>query len=129
MPVHPDCAAGGAVHGPHLLSGGKPGSEKRCDGLARLNVRDFPVKYRIEMILAYPVIAKMTLRELYKGGPEDRDVAFQRILDARNLRRTHELYLEAAAESCGCRWEPFGDGAHGYWVYCVRHIYEGGPTR
>jgi len=101
MPVHPDCAAGGAVHGPHLLSGGKPGDTKRCDGLARLNVRDFPVKYRIEMILAYPTIAGLTLRELYKGTEADRDEAFQRVLDARNLRRTHELYLEAAAESCG----------------------------
>ena len=82
------------------------------------------------MILAYPVIAKMTLQQLYKGTAEDRDIAFQRILDNRNLRRTHELYLEAAVDApCACKWVPLGDGSTGYWVYCSRHIFEGGPTR
>lgn len=59
----------------------------------RLYVDDFPVSYRRKMILAYPVIAGMTQEQEWWATPAEKGAAFQRILDARNLRRTHELYL------------------------------------
>ena len=58
----------------------------------------FPPDYRAKMIAAYPVIAHMSADEAWFSTAEERDEAFQRILDARNLRRTHELFLEASHE-------------------------------
>ena len=54
---------------------------------------DFPATYKARMIAAYPVIAGMTPDEAYYADAAERDAAFQRILDARNLQRTHELFL------------------------------------
>ena len=56
----------------------------------------FPPDYRARMIAAYPVIAQMTKDEAYFASAEERDEAFARILAARNLRRTHELFLAGA---------------------------------
>lgn len=54
----------------------------------------FPAEYKSQMVKAYPVIAQMTAAEAWLATAEEREAAFQRVLDARNLRRTHELYLE-----------------------------------
>lgn len=62
----------------------------------RLDSDLFPGSYKAQMIAAYPVIADMTADEAYWATPAEREAAFGRILAARNLRRTHELFL------CGC---------------------------
>lgn len=61
---------------------------------APLNADDFPADYQLRMIQAYPVIARMDADELMFGTPDEHREAFLRILAARNLRRTHDLYLE-----------------------------------
>jgi hypothetical protein len=57
-------------------------------------VSDFPTDYKLLMIRAYPTIAQMDADEEYFATAEERDEAFGRILANRNLRRTHEMYLE-----------------------------------
>lgn len=59
-----------------------------------LTVDRFPIGYKVQMLTAYPVIAGMTLREAFFATPDEMDVAFGRVLAARNLRRTHEMYLQ-----------------------------------
>lgn len=54
----------------------------------------FPISYRDSMVRAYPVIAGINRDEYYYATPADKDAAFQRVLNNRNLRRTHEMYLE-----------------------------------
>jgi hypothetical protein len=56
---------------------------------------DFDGTYQLRMIMAYPVISDMSRDELMFATPEEKRAAFERILKARNLRRTHELYLES----------------------------------
>lgn len=56
---------------------------------------DFDATYQLRMIMAYPVIAQMDADELMFGTPEEKREAFQRILNNRNLARTHQLYLDA----------------------------------
>ena len=55
----------------------------------------FDYDYQLRMIMAYPVISDMSADELMLATPAEKREAFERILAARNLRRTHELYLEA----------------------------------
>ncbi|WP_123925560.1 hypothetical protein [Gordonia oryzae] len=59
-----------------------------------LAVEQFPVEYRETMIIAYPVIAQMSRNEFYFASSRARDEAFARVLAAKNLRRTHEMFLE-----------------------------------
>ena len=59
---------------------------------------DFDGTYQLRMIMAYPVIADMSRDELMFATPDEKGAAFGRILAAKNLRRTHELYLEARPE-------------------------------
>lgn len=59
-----------------------------------MNVSDFPAEYKLRMIRAYPTIAQMDADEEYFATPEERDEAFGRILRSKNLRRTHEMFLE-----------------------------------
>lgn len=61
----------------------------------RMTADMFPTDYRDKMIRAYPVIADMTRDDYYVADGWQRDVAFERILGSRNLRRTHEMFLEA----------------------------------
>ena len=99
MSAHPDCLQGASPHEPHDLSSGnatKAGT--RCEGTERLDVDRFPIDYRRRMIRAYPGIARMTSEEEWQATARQRNEAFQRILDNRNLRRTHELYLEVREE-------------------------------
>ncbi|MCF3939938.1 hypothetical protein [Gordonia tangerina] len=58
-----------------------------------LNPADFPVDYKARMVAAYPVIAEMSADEAWLATPTERDEAFRRVLNAKNLRRTHELFL------------------------------------
>jgi hypothetical protein len=55
---------------------------------------DFPPEYKARMVQAYPVIAGLSRDEAWSATPEERETAFVRVLNARNLRRTHELFLE-----------------------------------
>lgn len=64
-----------------------------------LTVERFPVEYRETMIIAYPTIARMSRDEFYYASSSDRDEAFARVLAAKNLRRTHEMFLEDLEES------------------------------
>lgn len=59
-----------------------------------MEVEQFPEWYRARMIEAYPVIASLSRDEAYYSTGEERDEAFRRILDARWLRRTHEMFLD-----------------------------------
>jgi hypothetical protein len=58
-----------------------------------LSADDFDGAYQLRMITAYPVISGMGRDELMFATPDEKRAAFERILAARNLRRTHELYL------------------------------------
>lgn len=58
-----------------------------------MRVEDFPVSYREAMITSYPVIARMDADERYFATADERDEAFGRVLAAKNLRRTHEMFL------------------------------------
>lgn len=49
-----------------------------------LEVEQFPVEYRENMIIAYPVIARMSRNEFYYASSSDRDEAFARVLAAKN---------------------------------------------
>jgi hypothetical protein len=56
---------------------------------------DFEPTYQVKMIRAYPVISGMSGDvQMITASPEEWRAAFQRILDNRNLARTHQLYLE-----------------------------------
>lgn len=61
--------------------------------MSELNVEGFPLDYRLRMIRAYPVIAQMSADEEYFATPAERDEAFGRVLRAKNLQRTHEMFL------------------------------------
>lgn len=61
--------------------------------LVPLDADDFPASYKFRMLASYPVIAGMTPDEAWAAGQEEREVAFGRILRARNLHRTHVLFL------------------------------------
>lgn len=63
--------------------------------LPHLWADDFPVSYQRRMILAYPQIAGLTNDEAWLARPEAKLAAFDRILAASNLRRTHEQFLES----------------------------------
>lgn len=77
----------------------------------------FPTEYKARMIAAYPVIAGMTAAEAYLSTLEEREVAFGRILDSRQLRRTHELFL------CECPPCP-GRGNDGHGLsHCAECCY------
>jgi len=54
---------------------------------------DFDGTYQLRMIMAYPVISDMSRDELMFADPDEKRAAFERILAAKNLRRTHEMYL------------------------------------
>lgn len=62
--------------------------------MADLTPDMFPTDYRDSMICAYPTIAGIDRDGYYYATPAEKDAAFQRVLDNRNLRRTHEMYLE-----------------------------------
>lgn len=61
--------------------------------LPHLWAEDFPVSYQRRMILAYPQIAGMDNDEAWLARPEEKREAFDRILAAKNLHRTHEMFL------------------------------------
>jgi hypothetical protein len=63
-----------------------------------MSPEDFDGGYQLRMITAYPVIADMTRDELMFATPDEKRAAFERILTAKNLRRTHELYLSYALD-------------------------------
>lgn len=63
--------------------------------LIPLEPSQFPSAYKARMIQAYPVIAGMGADQFFHATAGERETAFIRILSARNLRRTHELYLES----------------------------------
>jgi hypothetical protein len=62
---------------------------------APFKVRHFTVEYRMKMITAYPTISGMTTAEMYGATGSQLDEAFLRVLDCRNLARTHRLWLES----------------------------------
>lgn len=64
-------------------------------GAADLNADDFDSTYQLRMVMAYPVIGGLNRDGLMLATPDVKRAAFERILKARNLRRTHELYLES----------------------------------
>ncbi|ROZ88986.1 hypothetical protein [Gordonia sp. OPL2] len=55
---------------------------------------DFPPKYKADMVAAYPDIAAMTADEAWFATPAEREEAFARVLAAKNLRRTHQQFLD-----------------------------------
>ena len=59
-----------------------------------MNPADFPLDYKLRMIRAYPTIAQIEADEEWFATPEEREEAFARILRSKNLRRTHESFLE-----------------------------------
>lgn len=61
--------------------------------LPHLWAEDFPVSYQRRMILAYPQIARMDNDEAWLASRDEKREAFDRILAAKNLRRTHEMFL------------------------------------
>lgn len=85
-----------------------------------MRANDFDGEYKTKMIQAYPVIAEMTADEFFYSMPNERDAAFERILNARNLRVTHEQYLAdkasaACAPTCSlCQRERTLDDAYDY---------------
>lgn len=58
-----------------------------------MKIEDFTGAYKAKMIMAYPVIAGMTAEEFYWASVAEREAAFRRVLDARNLRDVHKAYL------------------------------------
>lgn len=58
------------------------------------NPADFPADYKAKMIAAYPVIAELTADEAWLAHPAQREEAFERVLAAKNLRSTHEQFLD-----------------------------------
>lgn len=59
-----------------------------------MNVSDFPRSYRFRMVKAYPIISGVP--DAYAATHDEIDEGFRYVLEARNLRRTHELYLGGA---------------------------------
>ncbi len=57
----------------------------------------FDVGYRFRMVQAYPVISGVP--NVYEADRDQLAAGFARCLAARNLRRTHELYLDREAAS------------------------------
>jgi hypothetical protein len=55
------------------------------------NPDDFTRQYRWEMISAYSVISGVP--DIHEASEDERAEGFRRILAARNLRSTHELWL------------------------------------
>lgn len=53
----------------------------------------FPCSLRARMIHAYPVIARLSRDEAYLATVEEKDEAFARLLAAKNLRPTFEMWL------------------------------------
>jgi hypothetical protein len=66
----------------------------RSVGVVVMESGDFPPEYKARMVAAYPVIAGLSHDEAWLASPEEREEAFERVLNARNLRRTHELFLQ-----------------------------------
>lgn len=66
----------------------------RQEDQVELRVEYFRTEYREKMLAAYPTIAGLTAYRRYYADGEERDRAFARILAAKHLRRTHEMYLE-----------------------------------
>ena len=62
-----------------------------------LSADDFDATYQLRMVMAYPVIGGLGRDGLMLATPDVKRAAFERILANKNLRRTHELYLEARA--------------------------------
>lgn len=58
-----------------------------------LHVGDFPRQYRWSMVRAYSVISDVS--DVFEATQEEIDAGFALILENRNLRRTHEMYLES----------------------------------
>lgn len=73
----------------------QPTQQRRC-AMSDLRVEDFPRQYRWSMVRAYPVISGVP--DVFEATQGHIDGGFARCLRARNLRRTHEMYL---AESKG----------------------------
>jgi chorismate-pyruvate lyase len=61
---------------------------------APLDASRFEPEYKLKMVLAYPVIAGMTKQQWWDSSQEERDAAFRRVLDAKNLRDVHIKYLD-----------------------------------
>jgi hypothetical protein len=57
-----------------------------------LKVSDFPRQYRWSMVRAYSVISGVP--DVFEATQDKIDAGFALILENRNLRRTHEMYLE-----------------------------------
>lgn len=72
----------------------RAGSTAPVDGPVPLDPSRFDVAYKLKMIQAYPVIADMTREQMWYAGPAEMDAAFERVLNATNLRKTHILYLD-----------------------------------
>lgn len=82
---------------------------------------EFPASYKLKMIRAYPTIAQMDADEEYFATPADRDAAFENILRAKNLRRTHEMFLTEAWERAALREHPDAvTDKHGHLVEPVQ---------
>lgn len=56
-----------------------------------LRVEDFDRRYRFRMVKAYPVISGVP--DVFAATHDEIDAGFRYVLDSRNLRRTHEMYL------------------------------------
>ncbi len=64
-----------------------------------LHAEDFDVEYRVRMVKAYPVISGVP--DAFEASWSDIEAGFERVLVARNLRRTHEMYLGAHRRRSG----------------------------
>lgn len=81
---------------------------------------DFDSAYKQEMVRAYPFIASGDLDksfDLWTSTTEEKEQAFGRILAARSLARTHEMYLNGVrpghrvCEGCS-EYVPVGAAYH-----------------
>lgn len=79
---------------PERFADAPTGAAVRRRGDEPLNSAHFPAEYKARMLMAYPVIAGLTADEAWVADYDTREHAFGRILRARNLRRTHELFLK-----------------------------------
>jgi hypothetical protein len=68
-----------------------PAAHTSADRGEVLRVEDFDPYYRFHMVRAYPVISGVL--DVYCADREQIDEGFRYVLENRNLRRTHELYL------------------------------------
>jgi PAS domain-containing protein len=71
------------------------------DAIARSTAtgEPFDVEYRVRMVKAYPVISGVP--DAFEASWSDIEAGFERVLVARNLRRTHEMYLGAHRRRSG----------------------------